>query len=339
MGKSLSPGPTWSGGGGALSSCPGPRACELSLRELAGHRNAGQEPGSGPQMVWGLAVTHSLKATALKWRERPARVLSLEHSPSQGSSIAHSFYVCFAHPCSPSSALSGPELGTCEPEQPEAFSGGRGEGLTETLPLQRSHGSLTVGGGWPGFLMSCLKGPHVILKMEAMKMVHPEKFPELQAATPCFPPAPRPAPALAPKRAWPSDTEIIVNQACGGDMPALEGAPCTPPIPRRPPRVLSCLHSVCEQCLQILYESCPKYKFISCPTCRRETVLFTDYGLAALAINTSILSRLPPEALTAPSGGQWGGEPEGSCYQTFRQYCGAACTCHARNPLSACSIM
>ena len=45
----------------------------LALRELAGHRNAGQEPGSGPQMVWGLAITHSLKATALKWRERPAQ--------------------------------------------------------------------------------------------------------------------------------------------------------------------------------------------------------------------------------------------------------------------------
>ncbi|XP_055988972.1 RING finger protein 208 [Sorex fumeus] len=230
-----------------------------------------------------------------------------------------------------------------------------------------------AGSGWPGLLMSCLKGPHVLLKMEAMKIVHPEKFPELQAA---------PCPALAPKRAWPSDTEIIVNQACGADVPALEGAR-TPPLPRRPrpgsaepgagevianqyagapaapageplecptcghtynaaqrrPRVLSCLHSVCEQCLQILYESCPKYKFISCPTCRRETVLFTDYGLAALAVNTSILSRLPPEALAAPAGGPWGGEPEGSCYQTFRQYCGAACACHARNPLSACSIM
>lgn len=249
-----------------------------------------------------------------------------------------------------------------------------------------------AGSGWPGLLMSCLKGPHVILKMEAMKIVHPEKLPERQAA-PRFPPVPRPSQALAPKRAWPCDTEIIVNQACGGDVPALEGVPRTPPLPHRPrqgsiepgfprgpptdevivnqyvgapsgpgptssteplecptcghtynatqrrPRVLSCLHSVCEQCLQTLYESCPKYKFISCPTCLRETVLFTDYGLAALAVNTSLLSRLPPEALAAPSGGPWGGEPEGSCYQTFRQYCGAACACHARNPLSACSIM
>lgn len=44
-----------------------------AFREPAGQRNAGQERGSGPQMIWGLAVTHSLKATALKQREGAAR--------------------------------------------------------------------------------------------------------------------------------------------------------------------------------------------------------------------------------------------------------------------------
>ncbi|EOB04875.1 RING finger protein 208, partial [Anas platyrhynchos] len=220
-------------------------------------------------------------------------------------------------------------------------------------------------------LMSCLKGQQVIIKMEAMKIIHPEKFSELQASQPRYAPAPRREPPLVAKRAWPSESEIIVNQACG-DIPALDATPG--PLPAAPPsdevivnqyvlhpstpceplecptcghmynftnkrpRILSCLHSVCEECLQILYESCPKYKFISCPTCKRETVLFTDYGLAALAVNTSILNRLPAEALAA-NPVQWSSDTDRSCYQTFRQYCGAACTCHIRNPLSSCTIM
>ncbi|XP_063172114.1 RING finger protein 208 [Candoia aspera] len=248
-------------------------------------------------------------------------------------------------------------------------------------------------------LMSCLKGQQVIIKMEAMKIIHPEKFSELQSSQSRYMPAARRDPPLVAKRAWPSESEIIVNQACG-DIPALDNNPGplglsrTPPLPRRErpyqgqrkggsdicyhrqtpasdevivnqyvlhpstpceplecptcghtynftnkrPRILSCLHSVCEECLQILYESCPKYKFISCPTCKRETVLFTDYGLAALAVNTSILNRLPAEALSANQV-QWSSETDRSCYQTFRQYCGAACTCHIRNPLSSCAIM
>lgn len=246
--------------------------------------------------------------------------------------------------------------------------------------------------------MSCLKRQQVLIKMEAMKIIQSEKFSECQNSQQRYVPPPRREPPLAPKQVWPSESEIIVNQACG-DVPVMEGAPNslalprTPPLPHRDriyqgqrklsseicyhhkttsdevivnqyvlhpstpceplecptcghtynftskrPRILSCLHSVCEECLQILYESCPKYKFISCPTCKRETVLFTDYGLAALAVNTSILNRLPSEAHSS-NGVQWSGDPDCSCYQTFRQYCGAACTCQLRNPLSSCAIM
>ncbi|NXU67610.1 RN208 protein, partial [Horornis vulcanius] len=83
-------------------------------------------------------------------------------------------------------------------------------------------------------LMSCLKGQQVIIKMEAMKIIHPEKFSELQASQPRYAPAPRREPPLVAKRAWPSESEIIVNQACG-DIPALDATPGPLPLPRTPP--------------------------------------------------------------------------------------------------------
>uniref|UniRef100_A0A673W7J3 Ring finger protein 208 n=1 Tax=Salmo trutta TaxID=8032 RepID=A0A673W7J3_SALTR len=209
--------------------------------------------------------------------------------------------------------------------------------------------------------------PPVTIPMDTVKIIQAEKFPRE-----CPVPVTQPRFAPPPRVAWDGggEGEIIVNQAdlfhykmedvivnqyvlrSSSTSSSTSSSSSGPVMPCEPldcptcghtynftgkrPRILSCLHSVCEECLQILYESCPKYKFISCPTCRRETVLFTDYGLAALAINTSILSRLPSD----PNGPvQWGGEADRSCYQTVRQYCQSACTCQIANPLSSCGIM
>uniref|UniRef100_A0A670KHE7 Ring finger protein 208 n=1 Tax=Podarcis muralis TaxID=64176 RepID=A0A670KHE7_PODMU len=140
--------------------------------------------------------------------------------------------------------------------------------------------------------------------------------------------------------------EVIANQyALPASPPSAESLECPTcghayNSAHKRPRLLSCLHSVCEECLQILYQSCPKYKFISCPSCKRETVLFTDYGLAALAVNTRLLARLPPAQPANRDPPPWGaGESERGCYQSFRQYCGAACNCRVRNPVASCAVM
>ncbi|XDV53990.1 hypothetical protein PO909_022372, partial [Leuciscus waleckii] len=182
-------------------------------------------------------------------------------------------------------------------------------------------------------------------------IIQSEKFPRE-----CQIPVTQPRYAPPPRVAWDGggEGEVIVNQACGDLSMEVNGNTVVPPRPlvsppapvlRREASYLAqrktstsdiCYHQFHYKMDNILYESCPKYKFISCPTCRRETVLFTDYGLAALAINTSILSRLPSD----PAGAvQWGTDGDRSCYQTVRQYCQSACTCHIANPLSSCGIM
>ncbi|XP_032994091.1 RING finger protein 208 [Lacerta agilis] len=210
------------------------------------------------------------------------------------------------------------------------------------------------------FLLTCLKGPQVLLKMEAVKVARPERPPRYRGAWPpgevianqacgeLAPLDPKPGAPSAPAF-YPAPGEVIANQYALPASPPAEPLECPTcghayNYTHKRPRLLSCLHSVCEECLQILYESCPKYKFISCPSCKRETVLFTDYGLAALAVNARILARLPAEGLSttglsAAGASPWGAEADRGCYQSFRQYCGAACACRVRNPVSSCAVM
>ncbi len=103
------------------------------------------------------------------------------------------------------------------------------------------------------------------------------------------------------------------------------------------PRILSCLHSVCEECCRSYTSPCPKYKFISCPHLPpRDRALHRLWASCAGHINTSILSRLPPAPARTVRGGS---DVDRSCYQTVRQYCQSACTCQIANPLSSCGIM
>uniref|UniRef100_A0A8C9VTW0 Ring finger protein 208 n=1 Tax=Scleropages formosus TaxID=113540 RepID=A0A8C9VTW0_SCLFO len=115
-----------------------------------------------------------------------------------------------------------------------------------------------------------------------------------------------------------TSSSSVLPDAAPGEPPTCPSCGNTYNFTGRRPRVLSCLHSVCEECLQILFDSCPRYKFTCCPTCRCETVLFTDYGLAALAVDYSILSRLPvkEESLAPSSTVDCEGEEKHSSHQS-----------------------
>ncbi|KPP61279.1 RING finger protein 208-like [Scleropages formosus] len=138
-----------------------------------------------------------------------------------------------------------------------------------------------------------------------------------------------------------SSSSSVLPDAAPGEPPTCPSCGNTYNFTGRRPRVLSCLHSVCEECLQILFDSCPRYKFTCCPTCRCETVLFTDYGLAALAVDYSILSRLPvkEESLAPSSTVDCEGEESNTCIQMLCQYCQHACSCRFGNAVSFCAIM
>ncbi|KAK5878823.1 hypothetical protein CesoFtcFv8_024198 [Champsocephalus esox] len=219
--------------------------------------------------------------------------------------------------------------------------------------------------------MSCLRFQPVAIPMDTVKIIQSEKFPR-EFPRECPVPVTQPRYAPPPRVAWDGggEGEIIVNQACSDMTLDITGSPramVSPSVPvtRREQSFLAqrktSANEICYHQFHYKVEDVIVNQYVlrssstssstssssstgpvmpceplDCPYLRRETVLFTDYGLAALAINTSILSRLPSD----PNGPvQWGGEADRSCYQTVRQYCQSACTCQIANPLASCGIM
>ncbi|KAM6968079.1 E3 ubiquitin-protein ligase RNF183 [Aplochiton taeniatus] len=67
------------------------------------------------------------------------------------------------------------------------------------------------------------------------------------------------------------------------------------------PKLLSCGHTFCLECLARINVSSPELKSLSCPVCREHTELPHGRNLPQLGNNESIFSKLPPEMQRALS--------------------------------------
>lgn len=67
----------------------------------------------------------------------------------------------------------------------------------------------------------------------------------------------------------------------------------------RTPKLLSCRHTFCLECLARINVISPKLDVLSCPVCRKSTAVPHGQDLPSLQNNQDILRQLPPEIQTA----------------------------------------
>ncbi|MBN3277880.1 RN225 protein, partial [Polyodon spathula] len=89
----------------------------------------------------------------------------------------------------------------------------------------------------------------------------------------------------------------------GCDSSALECTVCFCPYDNvfKAPKVLSCLHTFCLECLARINVSSEKNKTLVCPLCREETQLEAKKGLTDLPNNLELIGKLAPEMQGAVS--------------------------------------
>ncbi|XP_041081867.1 E3 ubiquitin-protein ligase RNF183-like [Polyodon spathula] len=100
-----------------------------------------------------------------------------------------------------------------------------------------------------------------------------------------------------------TNTSRSVPEDPGWDSSALECAVCFCPYDNvfKAPKVLSCLHTFCLECLARINVSSEKNKILVCPLCREETQLETGKGLTDLPNNLEMIGKLAPEMQGAVS--------------------------------------
>lgn len=93
--------------------------------------------------------------------------------------------------------------------------------------------------------------------------------------------------------------ETIHSIALDLELPACTVCLCAYDNAFKTPKLLSCRHTFCLECLARINVISPKLDVLSCPVCRKPTALPHGQDLPGLQDNQDILRQLPPESQTA----------------------------------------